>query len=126
MCSAFSLVKARKYPTTNLPEKPKPRPSRPKKQKLNLQLSMLQPQAITVEMLPPLVPRPVAAVFGLISKRTLQRAELAGRLTPVRRGAQNVSYKKEELLKFLGIGAPPVTAAAKASRASTEQKKRAA
>jgi hypothetical protein len=80
-----------------------PKSGRHKKQKqLNMMLNMLRPNAITVAQLPPLVPRPLAAVFGLVSRRTLWRAEIDGQLTPVRRG-NSVSYKKEQLLKFLGI-----------------------
>jgi hypothetical protein len=89
----------------------------PKKTRLNLQINMLQPQkAITVEQIPEFVPRPLASVFGFISKRTLLRAERDGKLTPIRRGVQNVLYRKDELLKFLGIPAA----------ASKAQKKKAA
>ena len=47
----------------------------------------------------------VAAAFALMSKRSLWRAEQEGKLTPIRRGKQNVSYERGELLRFLGISA---------------------
>jgi hypothetical protein len=59
--------------------------------------------AIGVEQLPPLVSRPLAADFALVNVRTLIRAERKGLLSPIKRNARTVSYRKAELLKFLGI-----------------------
>jgi hypothetical protein len=69
----------------------------------NVKTRNLLKKAIGIEQLPVLVPRAVAADFGILSKRTLIRAEQDGRLTPIRRGSQAVSYRREELLRFLGI-----------------------
>ena len=41
-------------------------------------------RAVTIEMLPPLVPRPLASDFSLLTIRTLQRAEARGELQPVK------------------------------------------
>jgi hypothetical protein len=58
---------------------------------------------IKVEQLPALVPRSLAADFALLTERTLLRAERKGLLSPIKRNLRTVSYRKEELLKFLGI-----------------------
>jgi hypothetical protein len=60
-------------------------------------------EAIRIEQLPPMVPRPLAADFALLSVRTLIRAEKEGLLHPKKRNRQSVSYDKDELLAFLGI-----------------------
>jgi hypothetical protein len=62
-------------------------------------------KAITVEQLPPLVPRPLAADFALLTIRTLARAEERGELRPIKRNARSVSYRKEDLLAYLGLTA---------------------
>jgi len=59
-------------------------------------------RAIQVEELPPLVPRPLAAKFGFVSTRTLANYEGRG-LTPIKRNARSVSYRREELLEFFGL-----------------------
>ena len=64
---------------------------------------LLLERPIQREELPVLIPRGVAADFAVCSKRTLIRAERDGKLTPVRRGNQSVSYRRGEFLKFLGI-----------------------
>jgi hypothetical protein len=64
--------------------------------------ALLIERAIQVEELSPLVPRPLAAKFGLLSTRTLKNHEGRG-LTPIRRNARSVSYRREELLAFLGL-----------------------
>jgi hypothetical protein len=64
-------------------------------------------ELLTVEELPPLVPRPLAAKFGFMSTRTLKNHEAPkGPLNPIKRNARSVSYLKEELLAFLGISEP--------------------
>ena len=60
---------------------------------------------IEVSQLPPLIPRPTAADFALLSRKTLIRAEQKGQLTPIRRGDQNVSYERSQFLRFLGLQA---------------------
>ena len=60
-------------------------------------------EAIRVEQLPPMVPRPLACDFGLVSPRTLIRAEQRGELHPYKRSKQAVSYRKSEILAFFGI-----------------------
>lgn len=72
-----------------------PRTSRKKPGLLN--------QAIEVSQLGPLVPRPVAVKFSNLSERTFRRAELGNQLTPIKRNSQSVSYRKEQLLAFLGL-----------------------
>jgi hypothetical protein len=56
-------------------------------------------------MLPIVVERPLAAKFAGLSTRTLQRAERAGLLTPIKRNERVVCYLRSELLSYLG--APP-------------------
>jgi hypothetical protein len=69
--------------------------------------NLLVERALTVEELPPLVPRPLAAKFGFMSTRTLKNHEAPkGPLNPIKRNARSVSYLKEELLAFLGISEP--------------------
>jgi hypothetical protein len=63
---------------------------------------MLLDRAIRIEQLPHRVPRAVAADFAVVSKRTLLRAEKAGKLTPHRYG-QSVAYDRTEFLRFCGI-----------------------
>jgi hypothetical protein len=58
---------------------------------------------IELSQLPPLIPRPVGAKFAVLSPKTLARAEREGKLTPIRRGKTNVSYDREEFLRWLGI-----------------------
>ena len=60
-------------------------------------------QAISVEQLPPLVPRPLAADFSLLTIRTLARAEERGELRAIKRNKRSVSYRKEDLLAYLGL-----------------------
>ena len=50
-----------------------------------------------------IIPRSIAADYALVSIRTLQRAEKKGYLTPIRRGRQGIAYKREELLRLVGI-----------------------
>jgi len=70
--------------------------------KLRPKTRALLERAISVEQLPPLIPRPVAADFIPCSVRTLIREEKAGRLNPIRRG-QNISYERSAFLAWLGI-----------------------
>ena len=71
--------------------------------KPNVKTRLLFETPIRLEQLPVLVPRAVAADFAVVSVRTLMRAERDGKLTPIRRGDQAVSYRRDEFLKFLGI-----------------------
>jgi hypothetical protein len=41
--------------------------------------------------------------FSLLDERTFVRAEKDGRLHPIKRNKQTVSYLKSELLAFLGL-----------------------
>ena len=75
-------------------------------------------QAISVEQLPPLVPRPLAADFSLLTIRTLARAEERGELRPIKRNARSVSYRKEDLLAYLGLTASSKEKPAKRRRAA--------
>ena len=59
-------------------------------------------KAVTVDQLPASVPRPLAAEFALVSTRTLRRWERFG-LKGFRRNSRCVSYRKEDLLAFLGL-----------------------
>ena len=69
--------------------------------------NLLVERALTVEELPPVVPRTLAAKFGFMSTRTLKNQEAPkGPLNPIKRNARSVSYLKEELLAFLGISEP--------------------
>jgi hypothetical protein len=64
-------------------------------------------RAITVEDLPPMVPRKLAAQFGLVTPRTLKNHEFPkGPLHPIRRNSRSVAYRKEEILEFFGIIEP--------------------
>jgi hypothetical protein len=82
------------------------------KKKMNPKTKLLPPRAISIEQLPYIVPRPVAADFVPCHRRTLARAEMLGQLTPVRRGTQNVGYLKTEFLSWLGLKSPePVSVA---------------
>jgi len=72
----------------------------------------VQERAITVEQLPPLVPRWLAVAFSLMTVRTLQRAEELGLLVPIKRNSRSVSYRKENLLAYLGL---PVDSGKKSS-----------
>lgn len=64
---------------------------------------MLLARPVETAQLPPIVPRSVAADYALVSVRTLQRFERKGYLTPIRRGLQGIVYKREELLRLVGI-----------------------
>ena len=70
--------------------------------KPKLKTSKVLKVAISVEQLPPLVPRGLAADFALVNERTLIRAERKGLLSPIKRNLRTVSYRKDELLKYLG------------------------
>ena len=59
--------------------------------------------AIGVGSLPHAVPRQLAMDFSLLDERTFVRAEKEGRLRPIKRNKQTVSYLKSELLAFLGL-----------------------
>jgi hypothetical protein len=72
---------------------------------LNVKSKMLPPKAISLEQLPHLIPRAVAADFAVCHRRTLARAEMLGQLTPIRRG-QNISYRRDQFLQWLGIELP--------------------
>ena len=71
--------------------------------KANPKTRNLLEKAITIDQLPAVVPRPVAADFSVLSKRSSIRAEKEGRLKPIRRGPQSVGYLKEDFLRFLGL-----------------------
>lgn len=61
-------------------------------------------RAIQIEELGPLVRGPLAAKFAQMSRRTLKNYEHPnGPLHPVKRNSRSVSYRKEELLEFLGL-----------------------
>ena len=62
-------------------------------------------RAIPIESLPALVPKQLACDFSLLTARTLDRAVEKGLLTPVKRNARSVSYRKEDLLAYLGLTA---------------------
>jgi hypothetical protein len=74
-----------------------------RKKSSNPKVRALLERPIEIEELPPIVPRPVAAAFSLLNPRTLLRAEEEGKLTPIKRGKQSVSYRRDELLRFLGL-----------------------
>ena len=72
----------------------------------------LLPVAVELRSLPFLVSRPLAMDFSLLTERTFIRAEEEGRLTPIKRNRQSVSYLRSDLLAFLGLaedGSIPVT-----------------
>lgn len=52
-----------------------------------------------------MVPRPLAARFACLSTRTLKNHE-GKDLTPIRRNARSISYRREQLLEFLGLTEP--------------------
>ena len=55
----------------------------------------------------PLVPGPLAAKFGFVSRRRLKNNEWPkGSLHPIKRNARGLSYRKEELLEFFGLTEP--------------------
>jgi hypothetical protein len=60
-------------------------------------------RAIDISSLPYLVPRPLAVDFSLLDVRTFFRAERDGKLHPIKRNRQTVSYLRSELLAFLGL-----------------------
>lgn len=64
--------------------------------------SKLLDHPIDPRTLPIVVPRTLAAKFGCLSTKTLQRAERLGRLTPIKRNTRTVAYQRDELLRFLG------------------------
>jgi hypothetical protein len=64
---------------------------------------MLLARPVETSQLPEIIPRWVAANYALVSIRTLQRFEKKGYLTPIRRGLQGIAYKREELLRLVGI-----------------------
>jgi hypothetical protein len=69
--------------------------------------SPLNEKAITIEELPVLVPRTLAARFSALTPKTLKNHEWPrGPLHAVRRNSRVVSYHKSELLSFLGLVEP--------------------
>ena len=73
--------------------------------KPRLKTTKILKEAIQIEQLPPMVPRPLACDFALLSARTFIRAEEKGLLRAFKGSSKQapVSYRKAELLRYLGI-----------------------